>query len=142
MKEAKSETHEQHQHEMLELQLCISEKVNYIQQLEAAQNRLDNGEIKTFKNGKYTNKIRECCMTLITECNVTLSKPPAVVNTVLQTLTGKVAPRLLSKSLLSWLTAENKAVASTHVLEKNVGKLQPSRHAGQHFTSICHHKVP
>ena len=45
-KEAKSETHEQKQHKMLELQLCISENENYIQQLEAAQNLLDNRGIK------------------------------------------------------------------------------------------------
>jgi len=85
MKEAKSETHEQKQHKMLELQLCISEKENYIQQLEAAQNILDNGEIQTFENGKYTNEIRECCMNLKTECNVSLSKLPAVVNSLADT---------------------------------------------------------
>jgi hypothetical protein len=71
---------------------------------------LEGDTIKTFESGRYTNEVRECCMQLITEGNVSLNKITIVINSVLKNLSGKLPERLPSKSLL-WLMVEVKIVA-------------------------------
>ena len=60
---------------------------NEMKQLQEVINLTESEEIKTFENEKYTNEIRNCCMQLINECNVSLKKIPHVLNTVVNTLT-------------------------------------------------------
>jgi hypothetical protein len=38
--------------------------------------QLESEQIDTFYIGTYTNEVRECCMSLITEYNVSMDKLP------------------------------------------------------------------
>ena len=80
--------------------------------MEKVNDFLESDLIPTFENGKYTNEIRECCIQLVTEGNVSLNKVPFVIKTGLKNLTGKLPERLLSISLMiSRLMVEAKIVA-------------------------------
>ncbi|KAK6168725.1 hypothetical protein SNE40_019911 [Patella caerulea] len=57
--------------------------------------------LKTYENGQYTSDARECCMELLTEGGVSQNKIPFVINSVVTKLTGSVANKLPSQSLLS-----------------------------------------
>ena len=61
------------QQKEIEIDNLESEK-NYliaqINNLEKIYAFLEGDAIKTFENGRYTNEVRECCMKLITEGNV------------------------------------------------------------------------
>lgn len=88
----------------IEIDNFESEKNDLIAQINNLENIndfLEGDTIKTFENGRYTNEVRECCMQLITEGNVSLNKIPIVINSVLKNLSGKLPERLPSKSLLS-----------------------------------------
>jgi hypothetical protein len=58
----------------IEIDNFESEKKNdliaQINNLEKINAFLEGDTIKTFENGRYTNEVRECCMKLITEGNV------------------------------------------------------------------------
>ena len=74
--------------------------------------------VTTFADGKYTNEVRECVMTLMTECNISTNKMSKVITTVLEKLAGKHPERLPSKGLLSRLMIEAKVLASNRLLKQ------------------------
>lgn len=94
--------------------------------LEKINDFLEGDTIQTFENGKYTNEVRECCMQLVTEGNVSLNKVPIVIKSVLQNLTGKLPERLPSKSLISSrLMVEAKIVACKQACEAMLTNYDP-----------------
>ncbi|XP_060585907.1 uncharacterized protein LOC132741695 [Ruditapes philippinarum] len=115
LKEKDKIQQELHEHITHEIKQNLSAKEKEIDQLRHVMELLESEHIDTFYNGTYTNEVRECCMTLITECNVSMGKLPDVIRSVLKSFTGKIPERLPSKSLLSWMMAEAKVVASKHV---------------------------
>ncbi|KAJ8356506.1 hypothetical protein SKAU_G00193000 [Synaphobranchus kaupii] len=89
-------------------------------ELQAVVDCTERDEVATFENGRYTNEIREVCMTLLTEGNVSIRKLPKVLTTVIKNLTGKVPQRLPSKTLLSSrIMMEARIVASKQVSLKS-----------------------
>jgi hypothetical protein len=52
------------------LSLKKKDLIAQINNLEKINAFLEGDTIKTFENGRYTNEVRECCMKLITEGNV------------------------------------------------------------------------
>ncbi|KAJ8364941.1 hypothetical protein SKAU_G00137720 [Synaphobranchus kaupii] len=112
--------------QMLNQKLSLQDK--WKQEKVALQKRQDKrgmtlknrDEVATFENGRYTNEIREVCMTLLTEGNVSIRKLPKVLTTVIKNLTGKVPQRLPSKTLLSSrFMMEARIVASKQVSLKS-----------------------
>jgi len=94
--------------------------------LEKINDFLEGDTIQTFENGKYTNEVRECCMQLVTEGNVSLNKVPIVIKSVLKNLTGKLPERLPSKSLISSrLMVEAKIVACKQTCEAMLTNYDP-----------------
>lgn len=91
----------------------LTEKVNELMQL---NNLVESNHISTFEDGKYINDMRECCMLLMTECNVSTSKLPSVIDTVLKKLTGKEMFRTPSQPFLSRLYTEARIVASQQIV--------------------------
>lgn len=91
--EHKKELSANHQ-EIKDLKIQVDELTNALEWVEGP-------EIKTFENGHYTIPVRECCMQLITEGNVSLKKVPLVIRSVLSNLAGKLPSRVPSPALLS-----------------------------------------
>jgi chromosome segregation ATPase len=85
-------------------------------QLQDTIEYMESNTISTFGNGRYTDEIRACIMSLVTNCNVSLRKIPDVINAVLSNLTGKLPERLPSPSLISSrIMLEAKYIASNQV---------------------------
>ena len=101
-----------------------------IKELEGIIDVMESNEVQTFADGKYTNEVRECCMRLLTECNVSVRKLPGVINTVLHKLAGCSVTRLPSAGFLSNLYAESKIIASKQVAEAMLSGLDLSDHLG------------
>lgn len=91
----------------------LTEKVDELTQL---NNLVESNHIRTFEDGKYINDMRECCMLLMTECNVSTAKLPSVIDTVLKKLTGKDTFRTPSQPFLSRLYTEARIVASQQIV--------------------------
>ncbi|XP_052266845.1 nuclease SbcCD subunit C-like [Dreissena polymorpha] len=108
----------------------IADYKKEIKELQQIIDISDSNEVVTFENGKYTNEIRQCCMQLIHEGNVSLNKVPDVISSVMRALTGKVPQRLPSKTLLSWLSAEAKVVSSRHVAQAMLDGFNPADNKG------------
>jgi predicted component of viral defense system (DUF524 family) len=82
-------------------------------------------QIVTFENGKYSNEIRECIMSLVTECNVSLNKVNSVISTVLHKLSGVLPDRLPSMTVKSRLLIEAKAVAQQQIVDAMLQDVDP-----------------
>ena len=79
---------EKHETQILELKNKIEMNNKKIAELEQLNVCLENDKILTFENGRYINEVRECIMSLVTECNVSIKKVNKVISTVLRNLTG------------------------------------------------------
>jgi gas vesicle protein len=78
---------------------------------------LESDKLVTFEDGKFIDEIRACCMSLVTNGNVSLRKIPEVISTVLLNLVGKVPTRLPSKSLIgSRIMLEARFIACRQVM--------------------------
>ena len=108
---------EKHESEIQELKNEISEHNIRISELEQLNILLESDQIVTFENGKYSNEIRECIMSLVTECNVSLNKVNSVISTVLHKLSGVLPDRLPSMAVKSRLLIEAKAVAQQQIVD-------------------------
>jgi hypothetical protein len=111
----------------LSMQILSNEKE--IVQLQQMNELLESDCISTFADGKYTNEVRQCIMTLLTECNISVNKMSHVIHTVLGKLAKKQPERLPSKALLSRFSIEAKILASKQVAQamidgSNIAKLQ------------------
>lgn len=118
-KSAKSLTDksEDHGDKMVEYEYEIKTLTEKVNQLMQVNNVVESGLISTFEDGKYINDMRECCMLLMTECNVSISKLPSVIDTVLKKLTGKETLRTPSQTFLSRLYTEARIVASKQIVD-------------------------
>ena len=74
-------------------------------QLQQFINLMEDNEMITFKEGKYTNEIREVIMELFA-LNVSMNKVNDVIRVVLKKLANKEVSHLPSKGLKSKLLAE------------------------------------
>ncbi|KAK6182847.1 hypothetical protein SNE40_010437 [Patella caerulea] len=87
--------------------------------------------LKTYENGQYTSDTRECCMELLTEGGVSQNKIPFVINSVVTKLTGSVANKLRSQSLLSKrILPETKYVACRQVGSALIKDFDPTSDIG------------
>ena len=114
-----------------------------VRNLEAVIECTENQQIKTFQNGRYTNGIREVCMTLLTEGNVSMRKLPSVITTVCKKLTGCLPERLPSPALLSSrLMMEAKIIACKQVAKEMLTNIIPEGNTGstlhQDATAFAH----
>lgn len=114
-KETNKAIQEENEIQTMELNHTLAENKKEISKLQSIIDLMETDKVATFYNGKYSNEVRECFMSLLTECNVSLNKLPDIISTVLKSFAGKVPERLPSKTLLSWMMAEAKVVASKHV---------------------------
>ena len=87
-----------HEDEIVHLKNEISKHNKTITELEQLNVLLENEQIITFQNGKYVNEIRECIMSLLTECNVSMNKVNSVISIVLKKMTGVIPQRLPSNA--------------------------------------------
>ena len=78
----------------------ISRNEKEIVQLHHMNELLESDCISTFADGKYTNKVRQCIMTLITECNIRVNKISHVIQTVLRKLANKPERKYLRIELM------------------------------------------
>ena len=85
-------------------------------QLQQFINLMEDNEIITFKEGKYTNEIREVIMELFA-LNVFMNKVNDVIRVVFKKLANKEVSHLPSKGLKSKLLAEANYIASVQVAE-------------------------
>lgn len=60
----------------------------------------ENSEVVTFKNGKYTDAVRHCCLSLLSH-NVGVERVSPIIRNFLSTLTNLTIGRLPSVDLLS-----------------------------------------
>ena len=86
----------------------LNEAENELEQLQKTIHQLENvieftekENIRTFQIGRYTDEIREVCMTLLTEGNISLRRFAFVISTVCKNLTGSLPERLPRPALLS-----------------------------------------
>lgn len=122
---------EQHDIEIENFEYEKKDLNEQIKGLEKVNAFLEGDTIATFENGKYTNEVRECCMQLVTEGNVSLNKLPIVITSVLKNLTGKLPERLPSKSLISSrLMVEAKIVACKQACEAMLTNYKPTEAKG------------
>ncbi|VDI51116.1 Hypothetical predicted protein [Mytilus galloprovincialis] len=122
---------EQHDIEIENFEYEKKDLNEQIKALEKVNAFLEGDTIATFENGKYTNEVRECCMQLVTEGNVSLNKLPIVITSVLKNLTGKLPERLPSKSLISSrLMVEAKIVACKQACEAMLTNYKPTQAKG------------
>jgi uncharacterized coiled-coil protein SlyX len=97
----------------------VNELKEEIDQLQDTIEYLESDEVKTFENGRYTDELRDCVMTLVTNGNVSLRKIPEVISCVLSKLVGKLPKRLPSPSLISSrIMLEAKYIANNQVCGK------------------------
>ena len=122
MKEKHSSAVENAEFEILKLKSELMQKEKEIEDLQIANDFLESDAVCTFADGKYTNEVRECVMTLMTTCNVSMSKMKDVITTVLSKLGGKQPTRLPSKALMSRLMVESKVLAAKHVASELIAK--------------------
>ena len=121
---------EKHEDEIQELKNEISEHNIRISELEQLNILLESDQIVTFENGKYSNEIRECIMSLVTECNVSLNKVNSVISTVLHKLSGVLPDRLPSMAVKSRLLIEAKAVAQQQIVDAMLQDVDPAALVG------------
>lgn len=79
-----------------------------IDQLCNSSECMEGDTLQTFKGGKYTDAMRQCCMELVTEGHVSLRKVPVVVKAVMQNLTGKLPQWIPSAALSAELKDQRK----------------------------------
>ena len=115
LKQECNELKEENDIEKMRLKDELKEQRDRVSQLEAVVRLMESETVSTFEDGKYSNEVRECCIALLTECNVSLNKLPDIIRHVLKSFTGKEPERLPSKTMLSGLMAEAKVIASHHV---------------------------
>ena len=87
-----------HEDEIVHLKNEISKHNKKITKLEQLNVLLENDQIIAFQNGKYVNEIRECIMSLLIECNVSMNKVNSVISIVLKKITGVIPQRLPSNA--------------------------------------------
>ena len=98
--------------ELLEAQISQLRKAN--SELEQLAELIEDPEIKTFADGKFTDEIREVIMQLVSY-NVSLKQIDYVIKTVLKILAGKNVDRLPSQALKSRIGLEARHIADAQV---------------------------
>jgi len=119
-----------HEIEIQELKDKIEVNNKRISELEQLNVCLENDEIILFENGKYVNEVRDCIMSLVTECNVSINKVNDVIKTVLHKLIGKLPIRVPSTAVKSRLLVEAKAVTQQQIVEAMLEDSDPSKLIG------------
>ena len=94
-----SEADNKHQLELNKLKERIEIFKNELQSLHLTIE--DGPSLETFKEGKYTDNMRQCVMELVTTGNVSLRKVPTVIKAVTRCLLGKEPSKLPSTGLIS-----------------------------------------
>ena len=77
---------------------------------------VNDEEIVTFENGKYTDGVRETIMELLA-LNVSMNKVNNVIRTVVKKLTNKAIGRLPANAVKSRILVEARHLAQVHVAE-------------------------
>ena len=77
---------------------------------------VNDEEIVTFENGKYTDEVRETIMELLA-LNVSMNKVNDVIRTVVKKLTNKAIGRLPANAVKSRILVEARHLAQVHVAE-------------------------
>ena len=90
---------------------------------------MEDPEIVTFQDGKYTNEVRETIFELA-GMGISMNKVNDVIKTVLQNMTSKNVGRLPSKSLKSRLVTEANCLAKIHLCEQMTKCADPSSNTG------------
>ena len=132
---------ERHEIEIKELKDKIDINNKRINELEQLNVGLEKDEIILFENGKYVNEVRDCIMSLATECNVSINKVNNVIKTVLHKLTGKLPERLPSMAVKSRLLIEAKAAAQQQIVEAMLKDSDPSKLIGNTLHSDATSKL-
>ena len=141
--EERNRTQEYYNQKISDTERQITDLQKTVRQLEGVIECTENNQIKTFENGQYTNEIREVCMTLLTEGNVSMRKLPKVIETVCRNLTGSVPERIPSRALLSsTIMMEAKIVACKQAAEALLVDFKPEGNTGstlrQDATTFAH----
>ena len=129
-RERKSEDVVHNEAEIERLKNQIHEHMDRISELEEINILLESDTVKMFENGRYRDEVRECIMTLMTECNVSLKKVNRVISTVINNLTGKLPERLPSMAVRSRLYVEAKAVAHQQIVQAMLASSKPDEMLG------------
>ena len=108
---------EDNENKISQLEKDINSYTKLIDELSSTNELLQSNILNTFSEGRYVNEIRLTVMSLLTECNVSLSKVNKEISTVLKNLTGKLPARLPSAAVLSRLYVEARAVAHAQIAE-------------------------
>ena len=106
--------HDQMQEERDEMDLRKKEIEIKEKEIEYLQIMLNDDEIKTFENGKYTDNIRLTIMELLS-MNVSFNKVNDVIRAVIKRLTNKSIDRLPSIGLRSHFLIEARQLADIQV---------------------------
>lgn len=120
----------QHEDEICDLKEQINLRNKKITELQQLNVLLESDQIKTFENGRYVNEVRECIMSLLTECNVSMNKVNGVISTVLKKMTGVLPARLPSMAVKSRLLVEAKSVAQQQIVEAMLKDSDPTSLVG------------
>lgn len=120
----------QHEDEICDLKEQINLRNKKITELQQLNVLLESDQIKTFENGWYVNEVRECIMSLLAECNVSMNKVNSVISTVLKKMTGVLPARLPSMAVKSRLLVEAKSVAQQQIVEAMLKDSDPTSLVG------------
>eukprot|EP00057_Strongylocentrotus_purpuratus_P011916 XP_011666390.1 PREDICTED: uncharacterized protein LOC105439273 [Strongylocentrotus purpuratus] len=98
---------------------ALEERIQFLEEKNKELHQLialvEDPEIETFENGKYSNSIRLTIMELLSS-NVSLSKVDTVIRTVLRNLVGKEVSRLPSMGTKSRILVEARHLANVEVV--------------------------
>ena len=112
----------------VEVEVQNEELSNRIRNLEKANILLEKKQYSTFdSDGHYSEEVRGCCITLITENNVSMRQVPAVIHTVMTSLTGCEPKPLPSLAYLSsTIMPQAKIIALKHAATSMIEGLPQS----------------
>ena len=117
--------------QIAEMHYELEQQQDYIEQLESERNT----QIETFTDGRYTDELRECCISLLS-LGIGRNKIDPAIRTVLR-LAGKTVERLPAPSTINNMIVEAGIISKLHL-----GEVVPTSNNGiQHPPYRWHHQI-
>ena len=143
---------------MKELEAVVTKQRDIIDQLQFENehlqeeiDRLEKKRLVTFKHGKYSDGVRQCCLELLS-MNVGVKNVDPIIWTVLSNIVGITVDRLPKYATIVEMLPEMKALPYKQIAEKLQVSQQLTLHSdgtskfGQHYGSFqvylpCNHHI-
>lgn len=113
-----------------EQQEIIATQQQYVDFLENETSTNAPKIISCFENGKYIPIMRDVCIRLLTECNISINKLPRAIQLILTKLAGQKFSQVPSASTLCRLITEGNVIARAHVNHEMSAHADPTSMTG------------